>query len=211
MRFSVLVALTLAVGFAARAQDGEIAAHFAKFNSPDKRFAVRATEEDGMVSRIEVIEVANGRSVADLSEDIMLSETQSVEVLWAKDSKKFAVNFRAGGRYETTSFHRWEKDGFFAMGSPEEVLYDTIVLPARKRELESAGKPADTYLRRIWDDWRTVKWIDANTVEIHGDSTAAYYVDDEPIDIAVGINATVKFDAKGKPEILKAVEVPAKD
>jgi hypothetical protein len=69
----------------------------------------------------------------------------------------------------------------------------------------------DTSLRRIWDKWDALRWLDANTVEIHGASTVSYVDNDEPIDIAIALDATVAFDETGKPRVVKAAEVPASD
>jgi hypothetical protein len=203
--------LALEMTFVAHAQAEDLAERFARFHSPDGRFVLRAAGENGTVSGITIVEASKDRAVADLSKDVMLSEPQSVVIVWAKDSKSFAANFHAGGRYSTTSFYRWEKNAFVAMESPEAALHAKVVEPARKRELKSAGMPDKTYLRRIADNWETVKWIDASTVEIHGESLVSYPVNDDTVDIAIAVNATVKFGADGKPEILKSAEVPATD
>ena len=209
--FRLVVALTLALS-TARA-DEKLDAHLADQSSPDGRFVLRAVaDEDGLASRVIVVEPgAKNRTVADVGGDVMLSALDSIRVVWADDARRFAVNFRAGGRYETTSFYRWEKDAFVETEFPESAIYERIIKPARKRELKAAGKPADTSLHRVWDRWETVKWLGENTAAVHGDSIAAYDDNGEDTDIATGVDVTLKFGADGKAAIVEAKEVPVSD
>ena len=158
------------VAFAACADEDSPATMFAKFGSPDGRFALHAVMDGDALGGIQVIESKSKHVVADLSDDVMLSEPGSLALLWTKDSKCFAANFQAGGRYSTTEFFRWNGKKFAELKSPESQLYDRIIHPAKERELKADGKTADTYLRRIEDTWETVKWIDDSTAEIHGAS-----------------------------------------
>lgn len=181
------------------------------FPSPDGSFAFRHSTDTDDEAFVQVYDTKSGKTVADLSEVVMLSSISNTRLLWSPDSKSFAANFRAGGRYEATAFYRWNGTEFTELESPEAALYEKIVEPARQRELKAAKEPADTDLRRIWDTWKTTKWSDNTTVEIEGESTAAYYRNDEPNDIAIGIRATVKFDEAGKAVIVKANEAVASD
>jgi hypothetical protein len=189
--------------------DDELDAHFAKQASPDGRFALLAIEEDGIVNRV-IVKAKDGREVADLTDDVMLSEPESISLLWAKDSQSFAANFRAGGRYNATMFFRWAKDAFTRLESPEARLYETLVNPAKKRELEAAGEPGDAHLRRIWDEWKTTEW-DGSVAKIHGESVSSYESEGGSADIAIAVDAAVSFDKLGKSSVREAVEVPARD
>lgn len=201
---------TLLVGLAPVRAGEALDAHLAGQTSPDGRFVLRATAENGAVTRIFLVTVKDGREVADLSNDVMLSEAESTALVWTGDSESFAANFRAGGRHETTAFFRWNGKAFARLESPEQMLRDTVVIPARKRELQADGQPEDTNLRRIWDAWKAVGWKD-DAAEIHGETVSSYQSEGEGVDIAVAVDATVSFDKDGKAKILKAAEVPASD
>ena len=199
-------------GAAFAAADEESPAEmFTKYSSPDGRFALHAVMEGDLLNGIQIIEAKSGRVLADLSDEVMFSQPEELSLLWTPDSKCCAANFRSGGRYNTTKFFRWDGKTLAELVSPEGQLYEKIVEPAKRRDLKTAGKPEDTRLRRIWDTWETVKWLDDSTAEIHGESTSAYYENDEPIDIAVGVDATVRFDKAGEPQLVKTEEVPAGD
>jgi hypothetical protein len=203
-----IVALVLGIGALAWAGEPDEAR---KFPSPDGKFALECIESDGGVTGARIVETGSGKGVADLPEDVMASAGEEVTLVWSKDSQSVAANFRAGGRYETMALFRRQRDAFQPLGSPESLLSDEVIKPARERELKAANKPVDTSLRRIWDKWDALRWLDANTVEIHGASTVSYVDNDEPIDIAIALDATVAFDETGKPRVVKAAEVPASD
>ncbi len=186
---------------------GDTMAELQPSSSPDGRFelAVDRREDGGIVVR----EARSKAEVASLSGPAM--EAHTLRLLWAPDAEAFAANFRAGERREATAIYRWDGKVFVALPSPEAELHARVVEPALARELEAAGLPADTGTKRLWDTWATVKWVDASTAEIHGESLVSYVAGAEPVDIAVGVKALVRLDPDGTMKVLECGEVPARD
>lgn len=190
--------------------------------SPDKKYVFRKLRgdekgtppesQDGPVV-FSVVENKSNTCVAIDAGGTLTPIQDDTACIWSADSKHFAVNSRCGGRYEVTELYAFDGKKFNRLASFEEMIADKLEA-ARAAELKKAKVPADTYLRRIWDTYKTLKWIDASTVEVYGMSGRAFMVNKETEEmdgIEVEFIFTIKYDKKGKPHITDQRKAPTKE
>ena len=124
---------------------------------------------------------------------------ESIRVVWSKDSKRVAFNYRAGGRYYTTSLFEWDGKKFLEIPSPEEELAP-VLAEEKVKMLKAMGLPEDTSQRRISDTVSTNRWVDGNTVVVDARSVSSVLIkgaDGEDIeDVRADFRFTEKFDFK---------------
>src|SRR5688572_24031226 len=95
-------ALALALLFFSSAAWSEEADTAKRFLSPNKKLEYRVKDGGGAA----IVEVKTGEAVLDLKEAEETSlATDTGKVGWAPDSRRFAFNYRAGGRYYTCSVY----------------------------------------------------------------------------------------------------------
>lgn len=169
---SFLAAGFLAVAPASLAGDNEQA-----IPSPDGQFCFEIAADDNNpfgIARITSKET--GKAVWETPEEARNSFTEDSRCVWSPDSKKFALNYRAGGRYETMDIFRWD-GGVFVPSPSFEELFSSRLAAAKEKQLRKlvdklpedfAGKKAlleGANQRRIWDNFTVRRWIDGNTFE----------------------------------------------
>jgi hypothetical protein len=182
-----------------------------EFKSPGGRFVFRKL---GPELGYGIVERKTGKTIAmgENSEGITGVGESVPDALWQEGGTKFAVNYRAGGRYNTTQLFAWRGGKFAEMASAEEML-GKVVEKDRAAYLKKRKLPADQYLRRIWDTYRTLRWVDENTVEIYvySDRTFMKEGDDELDDATISGVFTVRYNKKGKPAIISRREPTKKE
>ena len=121
----------------------------------------------------------------------------TIRAVWSKDSRRLAVNYRAGGRYYCTSLFEIDGAKFRELPNPEEALTAPLAR-AKIEQIKALGLPEDAYQRRINDAFTTRRWIDGNTIEADGSSESTVVVkgaDDEDIEeVAASLRCILKFD-----------------
>jgi hypothetical protein len=190
--------------------------------SPDKKYVFRKLRgdekgtppenQDGPVA-FSVVDNNSNTCVAIEAGGCLNPIENATACIWSADSKHFAVNSRCGGRYEVTELYAFDGKKFKLLASFEEMIAEKLEA-ARAAELKKAKVPADTYLRRIWDTYKTLKWIDASTVEVYGMSGRAFMVNKETEEmdgVEVEFIFTITYDKKGKPHITDQRKAPAKE
>ena len=198
-----------------------------KIPSPDKKFVYEFVEPDTNASlgKLRVVSKKNGATLWQSPEIMNNSWVQTAKCIWSPDSKKFAVNFRAGGRYEITQVYRWNGKAFVETSSPEDLL--TPRLDAAKdnqlRELVAKLPPSfpdkdailqGSFQRRIWDNYRLRRWIDDNTAEVTAYSertVSAPNTDEDGEDIFGSMRFVVRLDEKGQWNMLKEQNIPLEE
>lgn len=137
-----------------------------------------------------------------------ISFPESASAVWAKDSTRLALNYRAGGRYATTSLFKWDGKKFLELPSPEESL-EALVTEEKLKGIKALGLKPDSYQRRISDSFTTCRWIDPNTIEAVAHSISSVMIKnkdgEDSEDVCAGFRCTMKLDPKaGKWKILKS-------
>jgi hypothetical protein len=187
--------------------------------SPDGRFCfeIAAADDDNPFGIARITSKETGKAVWETPEEVRNSFTKDSRCVWSPDSKKFALNYRAGGRYETTDIFRWDGRVFGPSPSIEEVfasrldaakekqlrkLVDTLPadFPGKKALLDGANQ------RRNWDNFTVRRWIDGNTLEATGYSisfVAPGIEDNDGEDISGALRLVLRFDERWRCKILE--------
>jgi sugar lactone lactonase YvrE len=184
--------------------------------SPDKQWEYQCSDTD---ARAGIVKAGTTQAVLDLSETVPPQWANDAWVVWAPDSKRFAINYRAGGRYNATGFYQLRSDQWVELRSPED---DTIrvLKRAQSAQLAKMHLPKNTHQRRIWDTWKVQKWTDANTAILYAFSdrlpmfNSDRSVNDErtePGDLLANFLFTLKFDAAGNWKIVKIHQMSEKE
>ena len=179
-----------------------------EWTSPNGRFVFREVEEGDFG----VVEVKSGKTLLGGEERVHAIEKE-IAAVWAKDSRHLAVNFREGGRYMATQLYELTGKKFRQMPDVTDPISPRGEA-ARKAEVKRRKLPADIYLRRIWDTYRTERWLDAQTVEVFVYSEKTYVTDKESEDIdSIVVTAvyTVRFGKEGELKIVGRREPTAKE
>ncbi|MCX6972095.1 MAG: hypothetical protein NTV93_18365 [Verrucomicrobia bacterium] len=143
-----------------------------------------------------------------LADCSFISFPESASAVWSKDSTRLALNYRAGGRYATTSLFKWDGKKFVEVPSPEELL-SALVTAAKLKEVKALGLKPDAYQRRISDGFNTCQWVDDDTIVAVADSISSVLVKDkdgeDSVDVCVKFRCTLKLDPKtGTWKIVKS-------
>ena len=181
-----------------------------EFPSPDGKFVMKFTDADPDVP-FGIFDKASGKLLLKAPDDVVNSFTETVVCVWSPDSRQFALNFRAGGRYNTAFVFRWNGKAFVELPSFEEMLAAKLD-EEKAKELKEGGFKKDAYQRRIWDSFTVRRWIDADTLEVDAYSIRAVAIDG---DDSAGITGSIRFqlqrDKKGKWKITKQKHVPIEE
>jgi hypothetical protein len=143
--------------------------------SPDGKWEYRllAPEHDQSVDQTPAIVKTDTDDVGvKLPDDGVRSFVQEANVVWAPDSKHFALSYRAGGRYVTTVLYELRSGRWKRLRSPENEASHTLER-AKAAQIREAKLPADIYQRRIWDTFRVIEWPDARTALLYAYSIRA--------------------------------------
>lgn len=196
-----LVAALLAVSPAAFSEEGH-----KEVVSPDQRLVFKFTDADPDVP-FGIFEKEGGKLLLKAPEDTVNSFSDTVACVWSPDSKQFALNFRAGGRYNVVSVFRWNGKAFVEQPSFEEPL--AAKLDAEKaKQFKKEGFAKDAYQRRIWDSQIVRRWIDANTIEVDAYSIRAVAIEGgDSADISGSLRFQLRRDKRGKWKITKQTPV----
>ena len=195
---SIIVAAGAVILLAsAGAQDEETTAL-----SPDNKFVFKFQDDHPDVP-FGVFSRKSGKMVFKATDEANTSFVSTVRCLWSPDSRQFALNYRAGGRYNTTDIYRWDGKTFVKAPSFEEMLGARLQIEKTK-DLKAQGIKADAYQRRIWDSFSTKRWIDVNTVEVDAYTIRAVATkNDDFADITGSLRFVVHWENQGKWKIIK--------
>jgi len=171
--------------------------------SPDKKWEYKLV--DGSPS---IVEAGTTNIVFDLSEGVGIPEAS--EVIWSPDSKRFAFNYQAGTRYQTSELYQFDGNEWQELDSPES---DATAVPsdrsmtARKKKLKlSPDRPG----RPIMTSYLTLKWIDSNTALLYVHKAETFQIKGETEEVSAAFFFTLKFDPEGKWKIARTTDLQAK-
>ncbi|MDQ6939200.1 MAG: hypothetical protein M3119_03490 [Verrucomicrobiota bacterium] len=179
-----------------------------RFPSPDKKFEYRVVAEEGVI-----VDNATGQVVFKIEE--ATSGTLAVEsgkVLWAPDSRRFAFNYRSGGRYYACNIYELAGNEWQVLPDlPEEAtVVNDMIKRGELRDRKRLGVSKNASRRRIMDEWKVRRWIDADTVEVFAMSQGSVVIDKKTEDvdyIGGAVLFTVKCDNRGGWKITRTREL----
>jgi hypothetical protein len=213
-----LVAATafLTAGWTDALADDRVVAHT---RSPDKKWEIRRTDIDaaaannGVESDRAIVRAGTTKPLVELPLHVGGSDAADDEttVAWAPDSKRFAYNFRAGGRYESCVVYQLRNGRWKELRSLESKQTSAPLDRVQAAQLAALKLPDDTYRRRIWDTWQVTRWKNAETAELYVHSEESVIVkqaDEEQLEsLAAYFLFMIRFDENGKWKIAAAHEM----
>jgi hypothetical protein len=190
--------------------------------SPDGKWVCRRPEIDeaaaqnGVSSDCAIVRAGTTKPVVELPLYVGagVDSDKVCKVLWAPDSKRFAYNYRAGGRYESTNVYQLRDGKWSELRSLEADETSQPLKRVQTAQLRKHKLPEDTYRRRIWDTWEVTRWADAHTAILYVYSIKTVTLkegDDEMADLAAHFLFTIRFDDRGKWRVIKAHQMSAKE
>src|SRR5436190_1615906 len=132
--------------------------------SPDKQWEYHSA------GRERIVKAGTSQTVLDLSEG--LPDLENAKIVWAPDSKRFALNYKLPCKhctYNTIAFYQLREDKWVALRS----LVDEKSERGQLAQLAKDHLPKSAHERRIWrsqpthDLLKVREWIDANTAILY--------------------------------------------
>src|SRR5438552_1073447 len=170
--------------------------------SPDKQWEYH--------SDARIVKAGTSQAVLDLSK----SEPENAKIVWAPDSKRFALNYGQTCKhctYDTIAFYQLRDDKWVALRS----LVDERSERGQLAQLAKEHLPKSAHERRIWrsqpthDLLKVREWIDANTAILYAYSQ--WFVGGDQGDLEANFLFTLKFDADGNWKIVKTHQMSDKE
>jgi uncharacterized protein YecT (DUF1311 family) len=170
--------------------------------SPDKRWEYQCSVH-GYDARI--VKTGTSQTALDLSEQVRESGDEA-RIIWAPDSKRFALNYTEGARAraDTTALYQLRGDKWVQLRSP---LTDETTRPVERAH--------DAQLRKmhlspghIWHSEQVRKWTDGSTALLY--SELSEMGEEDPRWVTTFL-FTLKFDAQGNWKIVKSHQMSDKE
>src|SRR5438876_481985 len=174
--------------------------------SPDKQWEYHSA------GRERIVKAGTSQTVLDLSEG--LPDLENAKIVWAPDSKRFALNYKLPCKhctYDTIAFYQLRDDKWVALRS----LVDERSERGQLAQLAKDHLPKSAHERRIWrsqpthDLLKVREWIDANTAILYAYSQ--WFVGGDQGDLEANFLFTLKFDADGNWKIVKTHQMSDKE
>ena len=194
--FRILLALSVILPFAdAIAQTSpapvQASTSSASSASPDKKWQYVAGADEPKLLNADTKEVV-----------LDLGEQDPGSVLWAPDSKRFALNY-GRGRHQSL-LYQLRDDHWVELESPDDVAFkraDAVLAAEAKRE----GVPKKASPRTPSWSVEADQWLDASTLIVHASLSKRFeWGEDGAKDISGDFLLTLKFDDAGKCKIAKS-------
>src|SRR6266480_3155078 len=170
--------------------------------SPDKQWEYH--------SDARIVKAGTSQAVLDLSK----SEPENAKIVWAPDSKRFALNYGQTCKhctYDTIALYQLREDKWVALRS----LVDEKSERGQLAQLAKDHLPKSAHERRIWrsqpthDLLKVREWIDANTAILYAYSQ--WFMGDDQGELDANFLFTLKFDADGNWKIVKTHQMSDKE
>src|SRR5438552_1339826 len=174
--------------------------------SPDKQWEYHSA------GRERIVKAGTSQTVLDLSEG--LPDLENAKIVWAPDSKRFALNYKLPCKhctYDTIAFYQLRDDKWVPLRS----LVDERSERGQLAQLAKDHLPKSAHERRIWrsqpthDLLKVWEWIDANTAILYAYSQ--WFVGGDQGDLEANFLFTLKFDADGNWKIVKTHQMSDKE
>ena len=155
--------------------------------SPDGEFVFESSdpEPEAGFTEVRVRSTKTGAVVWKSAEQAIASHwLGTVRCLWSPDSRRFALNYQAGGRYELSEVYRWNGRNFAEAPDLSGLVNERLEaaknkdlrglvarLPGTVTEEAKSAIREGSYQQRVWDNCSARRWLDGNTLEVTGYST----------------------------------------
>jgi hypothetical protein len=165
--------------------------------SPDTQWEYQYSA-DGKNPRI--AKAGATETVLDLSEEVPSQWANEAKIVWAPDSKRFALNYRADDSSNTTVLYQLRGEKWMALRSPVTNQTTEPLERAQSARLRKMQLPKNTRPNLASITREVTQWTDANTATLYAYSV--WSVGDVS-DLGEHFLFTLKFDAKGNWKIVK--------
>src|SRR6266566_4416381 len=160
--------------------------------SPDKKWEYVGGDEQKLVRS------GTNEMALDLSDHVLGG------VIWAPDSKRFALNW-GRGRSHNTELYQLRGNKWKTLKSPDDDVHE-ILNKAIAAQVKKSGLPKKTDLRFIGERFEVTHWVDSNTAILYAWLEEMVRETLDP-DFTVNFLFTLKFDDAGKWKMVKTQRV----
>lgn len=191
MRRVYLLVLVCLLPCVLRAQDSE--AQHKPLLSPDKNWEYRVVDADTAV----LVRAGGDKPAVKLSDDGSALKTETGKLVWAPDSRRFAFNYRSGGKYYT--FDLYELAGTTWKKLPDVVDTDAPVMRmierSKRQQLKRLGAKEDATENSVMETW-----LNNDTFQAYAGSSARVMISEsseDPEYFGAAVLFTGKCDNRG--------------
>jgi sugar lactone lactonase YvrE len=172
--------------------------------SPDKQWEYQCSAH-GYDPRI--LRTGTSQTVLDLSKQVP-EFGNDAKIVWAPDSKRFALNYTEGARARTspTALYQLRGEKWVALRSPET---DETTKPVEQAQFDQFRKmqlPIPGH--KLWNDKKVLRWIDSSTALLYSGMGVMGNDDSWP---ETGFLFTLKFNKSGNWKIIKTHQMSKKE
>jgi hypothetical protein len=193
MRRICLFALVCLLACVLRAQEAE-APRKPSF-SPDKNWEYRVSGDTGTL-----VKAGDDKPAVNLSgseEEGSPLKTKTGWLVWAPDSRRFAFNYRSGGKYYTFDLYAlagttWKK--LPDVGDNDAPVVE-MIKRSKQKQLKRLKAKKDAPQNSVMETWRVLRWLTNDTFQAFAASEARVDLDENSGDHEY-FGASVLFTGK---------------
>jgi hypothetical protein len=165
--------------------------------SPDTQWEYQYSA-DGENPRI--AKAGTTETVLDLSKEVPSQWANEAKIVWAPDSKRFALNYKADDSSIRTVLYQLRGEKWVALRSPETDETSKPLDRAQSAQLRKMHLPKNSHPSPQSSTWEVTQWTDANSAILN--AYIVWSVGDMQ-DLETHLLFTLRFDAKGNWKIVK--------
>ena len=174
--------------------------------SPDKQWEYHSA------AHARIVKAGTSQTVLDLSEELDTDYPGSAKIVWAPDSKRFALNYKLPCKhctYDTIAFYQLRDDKWVALRAlVDQASERTQLAQLAKEHLPKSARRHGTP-NAAHDLLKVREWIDANTAILY---TYSYWSVGDMGDFKEAhFLFTLKFDTEGNWKIVKTHRMSEKE
>ena len=170
--------------------------------SPDKKWEYRVVEDAAALVR-----AGENTAAINLCDPEEGLKTESGTLVWAADSRRFAFNYRAGGKYY--SFDLYELAGTTWKKLPDVIDNDgpvtRLIARSEKEQLKELGAKKDANPNSVMERWRVRRWLNNDVFEAYVNSESRVMISknaEDPEYFGARVLFTGKCDNRGSWKIV---------
>jgi hypothetical protein len=210
LALAVVCAMTCVLSDAQESPTGQTPSPSPTPISPDKKWEYRVEDDDSAV----LVRAGSDKPVVRLSSfdsDGSL-KGKTGKLVWAPDSRRFAFNYQAGGKYYSCDIYvlagtKWKKlPGL----EKKAAAVRKLMTRAEQTKLKGAGAESANPIEEVW---RVRRWIDNDTFEAlaYSEGGVAIKGSREAASLITGVLFTVKCNNRGSWNITGTRELNEED
>ena len=197
MRRFYLLVLACLLPCVLRAQDSE--AQPKPILSPDKNWEYRVVDDTAVL-----VKAGDDKPAVTLSglDDGAPLKTKTGTLVWAPDSRRFAFNYRAGGKSYTFDLYElagttWKK---LPDVSDNDAPVEKLIERSKRQQLKRLGAKKDANPNSVMETWRVRRWLNNDTFQAYAGSAARVMISEsseDPEYFGAAVLFTGKCDNRG--------------